>query len=53
VQLIGAGACHPDLIPELCAQVVRGELSLSPHVRGLRPDEPLPAPSDALLIVTP
>jgi threonine dehydrogenase-like Zn-dependent dehydrogenase len=28
VQLVGAGPCHPDLLPELAALVVRGALKL-------------------------
>ena len=31
--ILGAASCHPDLYPELCALVVRGELSLSPAIR--------------------
>lgn len=32
VKLLGASACHPELIPELCALVVRGEVPLDPIV---------------------
>ena len=30
-QLLGSGPCHPDLLPELCALVVRGQLRLEDH----------------------
>lgn len=36
-QLIGASACHPDLFPELCALVVRGELPIARLVTRVSP----------------
>ena len=30
---------HPDLLPEICALVVRGQLALAPHVRRISPAE--------------
>jgi 6-hydroxycyclohex-1-ene-1-carbonyl-CoA dehydrogenase len=38
-QVIGAAAAHPDLLPELCALVVRKELPLAPLVAAVAPAE--------------
>lgn len=37
--VLGAAACHPDLLPELCALVVRGELDLASQVQLLPFDD--------------
>ncbi|HZS40175.1 MAG TPA: zinc-binding dehydrogenase [Polyangia bacterium] len=37
--VLGAAAAHPDLYPELCALLVRGELALAPLVRAVSVDE--------------
>ena len=42
--VVGAGACHPDLLPELAALVVRGDLVLAPQVVAM----PFEAFADAL-----
>lgn len=42
--VVGAPACHPDLLPELAALVVRGDLDLAPHTVAL----PFGALADAL-----
>jgi threonine dehydrogenase-like Zn-dependent dehydrogenase len=36
-RILGASACHPDLYPELCALVVRGELPLAPLCHAIAP----------------
>jgi L-iditol 2-dehydrogenase len=41
-QVIGAQAAHPDLYPELCALVVRGDLALAPLTAAVAVEE-LPA----------
>jgi 6-hydroxycyclohex-1-ene-1-carbonyl-CoA dehydrogenase len=38
-QLFGASACHPDLLPELAALVVRGEVDPAPLVVAVPPTE--------------
>lgn len=38
-QLLGAGACHPELYPELCAKLVRGELPLATLTVAVAPEE--------------
>ncbi|HEY7958195.1 MAG TPA: alcohol dehydrogenase catalytic domain-containing protein [Polyangia bacterium] len=38
-QLLGAGPCHPELYPELCAKLVRGELPLSLLTSAVAPEE--------------
>jgi 6-hydroxycyclohex-1-ene-1-carbonyl-CoA dehydrogenase len=38
-QLVGVSACHPDLYPELCARLVRGDLSLGALVTRVSPPE--------------
>lgn len=42
--VVGAGPCHPDLYPELCALASRGELDLAAHTERL----PFDALADAL-----
>jgi hypothetical protein len=37
--IVCAGPCHPDLLPELCARVVRGQLDLAPLVCAIAPTE--------------
>jgi len=38
-QVLGVSACHPDLYPELCARVVRGELPVGALVTRVAPPE--------------
>jgi 6-hydroxycyclohex-1-ene-1-carbonyl-CoA dehydrogenase len=42
-QVLGAAACHPDLVPELCALVVRGELPLGAIATAVTVEEAGPA----------
>jgi len=51
-QVIGASACHPDLLPELCALVVRGELPLTLLTTRFTAGDPLPT-DDTLAILGP
>jgi threonine dehydrogenase-like Zn-dependent dehydrogenase len=51
VTLLGCAAAHPDVLPELCALVVRGELPLAEHVVAFGPDEPIPAEGRCLRIL--
>lgn len=51
-QVIGASACHPDLLPELCALVVRGDLPLVALTTRVGAGDPLPS-DDTLAIFTP
>ncbi len=37
-QILASSAGHPDLLPELCALVVRGELQLAPLVTAVPPE---------------
>jgi threonine dehydrogenase-like Zn-dependent dehydrogenase len=39
VHVLGSVGGHPDLLPELCALVVRGQLPLAAHVRRVSVDE--------------
>ncbi len=51
ITLLGATACHPDLIPELMALVVRGDLKLDGLLRAVRPGELIESDSDAILSI--